>query len=681
MQLSFKGTTLLCMLGMTLPFAFAKESFEQVKKGKFTDLPIQYGKLTCADGVAEVINRGKNSGSSLRMFGGANTELKLTLKDVPKTDVRMTAWAERWTNQAPFDFSIVAVGDNGEKEIYNGKDIKTGGFNTKLNARIPAGTQALLFKLNTPADKGLMLDNLMLIDNGPMTIERNVEIMSDVYPIMVRIDGNPVMALNVRTKGSSNPLTLNAVGLDFTGTTNLKDIESVTVIRSEECIQNIGGGNPFPKDASQMLGTVKMADATDGKIKVTGKGLTLEPEDNPLWVCVTLKKGASIDGKIVVKPTFIGYNHHDMPGAGTIEMKDAKPVTQRIGVAVVKQGDFNSKFYRIPGLARSKKGTLLAVYDIRYDHNFDLPAHIDVGVSRSTDEGRTWSDVKIAINDSEIAPELGPTKGVGDPAILVDEATGRIWVAAIWSHKHSIWGSKPGNNHPDVCGQLVLAYSDDDGQTWSKAINITEQTKQVKWRMLFNGPGNGICMKNGHLVFAAQYWDENGKPWSTIVYSKDRGKTWHCGSGVNIETTEAQVIELTDGSIMINARCNWKGSRVVGVTKDYGQTWTKHPTNRTEQLKEPTCQASLLAVDKVPNVGRVVLFSNPNSTTTRSQMTLKASTDDAGSWPQNKWLLYDARPCWGYSCLAPAGKDHIGVLYEATGALYYLRIPYAELLK
>ena len=369
--------------------------------------------------------------------------------------------------------------------------------------------------------------------------------------------------------------------------------------------------------------------------------MELEPGDNYLWACVTMKEGASLDGRVVVRPASV------VAGNKPVRVANATPVAQRIGVAVVRHGDFKSKFYRIPGLARSRKGTLLAVYDIRYNHSGDLPANIDVGVSRSTDGGRTWSDVKIAIDDSKIDPSLGATRGVGDPAILVDEKTGRIWVAAIWSHRHSIWGSKSGDNSPEACGQLVLAYSDDDGLTWSSPINITEQTKNKDWRILFNGPGNGICMKDGTLVFAAQYWDGKGVPWSTIVYSKDRGKTWHCGTGVNQQTTEAQVIELEDGSVMINARCNW---------------------------------GSLLAVDGVPGAGRVVLFSNPNTTSGRSHMTLKASTNDAGSWPEDKWLLYDARKGWGYSCLAPVDKNHVGVLYESQGALNFLKIPYKDVL-
>ena len=641
------GLGLLCALGLSIPSVLGKESFEQARRGKFTTLSTKYGLMSCRNGVAEIGGGGKSGEASLRMFGGQDAELKLDLKDTPSREVRLSAWAERWTGQAPFEFSIVAIGPNGEKKIYDGKDIRTGGFRTRIEASVPSGTRSLVFRLTSPENKGMKLDDLFLVPCIPMKVNPQVEMASSIYPVMVRIPCSPVLSLNVRTDGCLNPQFLTAVNLDFTGTTKLSDIESVAVIRGEEAPIIHHGEEPFPKDSSQVFGTVKLAGSARPQISVKGK---------------------------MVRPASV------VAGNKPVRVANATPVAQRIGVAVVRHGDFKSKFYRIPGLARSRKGILLAVYDIRYNHSGDLPANIDVGVSRSTDGGRTWSDVKIAIDDSKIDPSLGATRGVGDPAILVDEKTGRIWVAAIWSHRHSIWGSKSGDNSPEACGQLVLAYSDDDGLTWSSPINITEQTKNKDWRILFNGPGNGICMKDGTLVFAAQYWDGKGVPWSTIVYSKDRGKTWHCGTGVNQQTTEAQVIELEDGSVMINARCNWGGSRIVGVTKDLGQTWEKHPTNRTAQLKEPVCQGSLLAVDGVPGAGRVVLFSNPNTTSGRSHMTLKASTNDAGSWPEDKWLLYDARKGWGYSCLAPVDKNHVGVLYESQGALNFLKIPYKDVL-
>lgn len=670
---NLSALSLLCALGMALPAAFGTESFEQARRGKFTTLQTEYGPMTCQDGVAEIGGGGKSGNASLRMFGGKDAELKLDLKESPAREVRLSAWAERWTGQAPFAFSIIASGPQGDKEIYDGKDIKTGGFQTRIEARVPAGTRSLVFRLTSPEDKGLKLDDLFIVPSIPMKVDPRVEMASSAYPVIKRIQGNPVLSVNVKTEGCLNPVFLNAVNLDFTGTSRLSDIESVTVLRGSEKPLAPEGAAPFPPDSSQVLGTVKLSGNSRPQIPVKGN-LELEPGDNHLWVCVTLKDAASLDGRVVVRPASVVAGNKLMKVAGSA------PVSQRIGTAVVKPGDFNSKFYRIPGLARTRKGTLLAVYDIRYNHSGDLPANIDVGVSRSSDGGRTWSDVEIAMDDAKIDPSLGATKGVGDPAILVDEKTGRVWVAALWSHKHSIWGSKSGDNSPEACGQLVLACSDDDGRTWSKPVNITEQTKNKDWRILFNGPGSGICMKDGTLVFAAQYWDEKGVPWSTIVYSRDQGKTWHCGTGVNQQTTEAQVIELKDGSIMINARCNWGGSRIVGVTKDLGKTWEKHPTSRTAQLKEPVCQGSLLAVDAVPGAGRVVLFSNPNTTSGRSHMTLKASTDDAASWPEDKWLLYDARDCWGYSCLAPVDKNHIGVLYEARGSLNFLKIPYRDVL-
>lgn len=97
--------SLLCALGMSMTGALGTESFEQAKRGKFTSLQTEYGPLSCADGVAEIGGTGKTGNSSLRMFGGKDAELKLDLKDVPTTEVRLSAWAERWTGASPFEFS------------------------------------------------------------------------------------------------------------------------------------------------------------------------------------------------------------------------------------------------------------------------------------------------------------------------------------------------------------------------------------------------------------------------------------------------------------------------------------------------------------------------------------------------------------------------------------------------
>mgnify|MGYP002230881702 CR=1 FL=1 len=61
-----------------------------------------------------------------------------------------------------------------------------------------------------------------------------------------------------------------------------------------------------------------------------------------------------------------------------------------MGIGVRHAGDDGSAAFRIPGLVTTNKGTLLGVYDVRYNSSVDLQEHIDIGLSRSTDGGKTW---------------------------------------------------------------------------------------------------------------------------------------------------------------------------------------------------------------------------------------------------------------------------------------------------
>ena len=218
-------------------------------------------------------------------------------------------------------------------------------------------------------------------------------------------------------------------------------------------------------------------------------------------------------------------------------------------------------------------------YDVRRRSGKDLPSDVDVGMSRSTDGGRTWEPMRVIMDMGHQA--IWNYDGVGDPAILVDRNTGTIWVAATWSHGDRSWrGSGPGLE-PEETGQLMIVSSDDDGITWSKPINITKQIKDPKWSFVLQGPGKGITMNDGTIVFAAQYQDPPNPndqqahrlPHSTIIYSKDHGRNWQVGTGAFDDTTESQVVEIEPGVLMLNCRYNRKSSRVVMTTQDMGKTW------------------------------------------------------------------------------------------------------------
>lgn len=188
-------------------------------------------------------------------------------------------------------------------------------------------------------------------------------------------------------------------------------------------------------------------------------------------------------------------------------------------------------------------------------------------------------------------------------------------------------------------------------------------------KFLLQGPGKGICMKDGTLVFPIQFIDSTRVPNAGIMYSKDHGKTWHRHNAARSNTTEAQVVEVEPGVLMLNMRDNRGGSRAVSVTRDLGKTWSEHPSNR-KALREPICMASLIRVNAADNcIGKdLLLFSNPNTTKGRNHITIKASLDGGITWPESCQLLLDENEGWGYTCLSMIDRETIGIFYESSVA-------------
>ena len=348
------------------------------------------------------------------------------------------------------------------------------------------------------------------------------------------------------------------------------------------------------------------------------------------------------------------------------------------GVIVRTAGDDGVAAYRIPGLVTSNAGTLVACYDIRHNNSLDLQEDIDIGVSRSTDGGKTWGPMIVAMDMGCYGGRPQGENGVGDPAILVDKETGRIFIVAAWTHglpqKSVAWFKVGKGLEPEETAQIMLTYSDDDGLTWSQPRSITKMVKNPEWYFTFQSPGRGIQMADGTLVFAAQYQDEVDRtPHSTIMYSKDHGETWTMGTGAEANTTEAQVAEIGPGMLMLNMRNDRKTGRVVKLTWDMGKTWQSHSTS--EKIVEPVCMASLLMVPAAENVlGRdILLFSNPAHPTKRVNMTIKASLDYGRTWKPENSILLDKGECWGYSCLTMIDRETVGILYESSRAHMYFQ--------
>ena len=340
-----------------------------------------------------------------------------------------------------------------------------------------------------------------------------------------------------------------------------------------------------------------------------------------------------------------------------------------------KQGQFECHTFRIPAMVATNKGTLLGVYDMRYTSSRDLQGDMDIGLSRSTDGGNNWAR-PVSIMDMKKYGDLPEDQnGCSDPNILVDRTTGEIFVSAVWTHgkpgTHQ-WrgkGSEPGYSI-NKSSQFMIVRSIDDGLTWSTPENWTKKLKDPKWHLFAPAPGSGITLSNGTLVMPTQGRDAVGRPFSNLMWSEDHGKNWTLSEHARDNTTECAVVELSNGSLMLNMRDNRNRSdksktngRAVSVTLDMGKSWSVHPSDH-KALPEPVCMASLLSHD-LPDGRRALFFSNPNSKQRREKMTVRMSLDGGQTWPRS--ILLDQKG-GAYSSLAMVDEKTLGILYESSVA-------------
>ena len=358
-----------------------------------------------------------------------------------------------------------------------------------------------------------------------------------------------------------------------------------------------------------------------------------------------------------------------------LSCSSASALEDRPFVVIHRQGDDNCHTFRIPGIAVTNSGTLLAVYDMRYRSRRDLQGHMDIGLSRSSDGGKTWEKPRPIMDMGRHGGLPEDQNGCSDPNILVDRTTGEIIVSAVWTHgkpgTHQ-WrgrGSEPGIEL-SRSSQFLMVRSADDGRTWSKPENWTAKLKNPAWHLFAPGPGNGITMKDGTLVMPTGGRDEKGLPFSNLMWSKDHGKTWKLSSLARSNTNESAVAELSDGSLMLNMRDNRNrkaksetNGRAVSVTRDLGKTWKVHSSDHGS-LPEPVCMASLIS-HRLKDGRTVLFFSNPHHKSRRQNMTLQMSLDDGRTW--GKKILLDKKG-GAYSSLVMVNDRTVGILYESSRA-------------
>ncbi|RSN51693.1 sialidase family protein [Actinomadura sp. WAC 06369] len=337
------------------------------------------------------------------------------------------------------------------------------------------------------------------------------------------------------------------------------------------------------------------------------------------------------------------------------------------------------KSVRIPGLAVANDGTVVAVMDARVDGSYDLGGgtnNIQIAMTRSTDGGTTWTRPKI------IAKPARTSQGYGDPSLLVDRETGKIFCFFTYAPAPGVgfWGSQPGDTSENSTTNTHITYitSTDGGATWSDPVDLNPVVRDPAWGGMFASSGHGVQLDSGRLVQPIVY-RLNNRSHAANIYSDDHGATWHNGTTAAAGVNESKVIQRATGRVAQNLRHDAGGDRWYAmaddVTAPWGTAWKSgliDPGNNGDEI------SYLRPVQGTPALTGTALHSN-TADTSRTDLTVRLSRDDGVSWPRHALIKPGAS---GYSTMAVLADGSVGALHEIgdTGGIVFTRftVPWVE---
>ncbi|MBL9152445.1 MAG: exo-alpha-sialidase [Verrucomicrobiales bacterium] len=332
-----------------------------------------------------------------------------------------------------------------------------------------------------------------------------------------------------------------------------------------------------------------------------------------------------------------------------------------------RAGDGGYVIYRIPALWWMPKSPLLAFAEARASGR-RMAGDIDIALRRSFDHGQTWEPMQIVVDLDKDA--------CGNPCVVRDESTGRIWLAFTRSRgqdteEQIVAGTVPGT-------RVYVIHSDDQGATWSDPREISETAREPDWGWYGTGPGLGLYLRrnqgDGRLLIPA-YHSEGGIYRTHCLYSDDHGETWQRGAVAAEHSSEPQIAELDQRTLLMNARtiAGHGQTRTLAVSSDRGETWK--PADGLAALPENECQGAFYRCFRSGSDGQYDwVFTHPAS---RGRVGVHGwiSEDGGKTWPKAQ-LLWSGPSA--YTAMIRTEGGLIGMLMECGSKDVYEQIVFVK---
>lgn len=433
----------------------------------------------------------------------------------------------------------------------------------------------------------------------------------------------------------------------------------------------------------------------------------------------------------------------------------------------------NANYFRIPALYTLKSGTVVSTIDARYGGTHDSKSKINIGFSKSLDNGKSWSkktmpmqflDYKNQAIDwhREIGKrdmQIGGSASFIDSVLLENEQKRLFLFADAMPFGIGSPNSKKGSGYKNINGKnyiklyfaedkeneynysirengeiyndiknektcykidgeynllknneyllqkqyfvkfdennlleektnidvktnifykdcifkiyptnyLAMKYSDDEGENWSDMeimdINIDEDDETpifapTRAIQIKNGKYKGRIILNAYLTKSAKFGN---------IISDDDGKTWRYKIIELPETvfTEAQTVELTDGTLITYSRTN-KGKIGFIISKDGGDTFGDVDFIENINLPSYGTQISAIKYSKLIDGKEAILLSTPTSNEGRKAGKIYiglVGEDTKIDWKYEYSIDFQDYG-YSYSCLTELKNGDIGIFYE-----------------
>ena len=241
--------------------------------------------------------------------------------------------------------------------------------------------------------------------------------------------------------------------------------------------------------------------------------------------------------------------------------------------------------YRIPAIAQTRRGTLLAACDYRIS-KMDVGWSSDEGLFQvnvvmrtSNDHGRTWSDSVCVARGDEHATERRRI-AYGDPSLVADRTSDEVLLHCVAGNVGYQRATRRDPQH------AVFFRSMDGGKTWDDGTDLTEMIHGLyDGKLPGSGEADGIFLTSGRIMqsrhvkvgkyyrlYIAHPLRQNGRDriGTYVLYSDDFGRSWQVlGGAAQVPSTaqdESKVEELPNGDVLLSCR-ELMGGRKYNIYK------------------------------------------------------------------------------------------------------------------